>query len=180
MRMRAEVTQNGHHGLACRRSAGRHRRHALANDVIVRAIRSVDVHAELEPSRLLRGDGKRPDGATLDPWNRGQYLLWDFTCLDTLAPSHLNQFSLVTGSAASAAESRKRCNYADLSTSENYTFVPIAIETLGVWGPCAQEICADIGGRIARHTGEVRATAFLKQRLDLAIQRAMRLWWWEL
>src|SRR5271165_202234 len=107
--------QDGHHGLACRRSAGRHQRHALANDIIVRSIRSVDVHAELEPSRLLRSDGKRPDGASLDPWNRGQYLVWDFTCPDTLAPSHLNQSSLATGSAASAAaESRKRTKYAEL------------------------------------------------------------------
>jgi len=64
----AEVETNGHHGLACRRSAGRHRRHAMANDVIIRAVRSVESHAELEPTRLLRGDGKRPDGATLDPW----------------------------------------------------------------------------------------------------------------
>jgi hypothetical protein len=166
----AEVTQDGHHGLACRRSAGRHRRHALANDVIVRSIRSVDVHAELEPSRLLRSDGRRPDGATLDPWTRGQYLVWDFTCPDTLAPSHLNQSSLATGSAASAAESRKRTKYAELS-SGNYAFVPIAIETLGAWGPCALEFCADLGGRIARHTGDARATAFLKQRLDMAIQR---------
>ncbi len=139
----AEVTQDGHHGLACRRSAGRHQRHALANDVIVRAIRSVDVHAELEPSRLLRSDGKRPDGATLDPWKHGQYLVWDFTCPDTLAPSHLNQSSLATGSAASAAESRKRSKYAELSSSGNYRFAPIAIETLGAWGPCALETCAD-------------------------------------
>ena len=166
-----EVTQDGHHGLACRRSAGRHRRHALANDVIVRSIRSVDVHAELEPSRLLRGDGKRPDGATLDPWKRGQYLVWDFTCPDTLAPSHLDQSSLATGSAASSAESRKRSKYAELSSSGNYIFAPIAIETLGAWGPCALEICADLGGRIAQHTGDARATAFLKQRLDIAIQR---------
>ena len=62
------------------RSAGRHRRHALANEVIVRAIRSVEIHAELETSRLLRGDGKSPDGATLDPWHTGRYLVWDFTC----------------------------------------------------------------------------------------------------
>ena len=68
----AEVKQDGHHGLACRSSAGRHRRHALANDVIVRAIRSVEVHAELEPKRLLRDDQRRPDGATLDPWHRGK------------------------------------------------------------------------------------------------------------
>ena len=143
----AEVTQDGHHGLACRRSAGRHRRHALANDVLVRAIRSVDVRSG-------------PDGATLDPCNRGQYLVWDFTFPDTLAPSHLDQSSLATGSAASAAESRKRSKYTELSSSGNFTFAPIAIETLGAWGPCALEICADIGGRIVRHTGDVRYDGF--------------------
>ena len=45
------------------------------------------------------------------------------------------------------------------------------VETLGAWGPCALDFCADLGGRIARHTGDARATAFLKQRLDMAIQR---------
>ena len=102
----AEVEKNGHHGLSCRRSAGRHRRHALANDVIVRAIRSVDIHADLEPPRLLRDDLKRPDGAILDPWNRGKYLVWDFTCSDTQAPWHLNRSSTAAGSAAVMAEGK--------------------------------------------------------------------------
>jgi hypothetical protein len=132
--------------LACRRSAGRHQRHALAKDVIVRSIRSVDVHATLELSRLLRGDGKRPDGATLDPLKCGQYLVWDFTCPDTLAPFYLDQSSLATGSAASLAKSRKRSKFAELSSLGNYIFVPIAIETLGAWGPCTLEICAELGG----------------------------------
>ena len=82
-----------------------------------------------------------------------------------------NQSSLATGSAASAAESRKRTKYAELS-SGNYAFVPVAIETLGAWGPCALEFCADLGERIVRYTGDARVTAFLKQRLDMhAIQR---------
>ena len=54
---------------------------ALANDVIVRAIRSLGVHAELEPSRpssVVTARG--PMGATLDPWNGGRYFAWDFTC----------------------------------------------------------------------------------------------------
>ena len=65
-----EVDPLAHHGLSCRTSAAlhRHRRHAWANEVILRAIRSVSIHAELEPQRLLNpGDGKRHDGATLDP-----------------------------------------------------------------------------------------------------------------
>ena len=166
-----EVKENGHHGLACRRSAGRHRRHTLANDVLVRAIRSIDVHAELEPPRLLRSDGKRPDGATLDPWNRGQYLVWDFTCPDTLAPSHLNQSSLAAGSAAVKAEANKRQKYVELANSGDYIFTPIAVETLGAWGPSALAICAEIGGRIAARTGDPRATSFLRQRMDIAVQR---------
>ena len=70
----------------------------------MRAIRFVDVHAELEPSHLLRDNLKRPDGATLDPWNREKYLVWDFICPDTLAPSHLNRSSTAAGSAAVMTE----------------------------------------------------------------------------
>jgi hypothetical protein len=166
-----EVDPNGHHGLACRRSAGRHRRHALANDVIVRAIRSAEIHAELEPPRLLRGDGKRPDGATLDPWHCGRYLVWDFTCPDTLAPSHLSQSSLAAGAAAARAEALKQTKYAELVSSGDFIFAPIAVETLGVWGPSALSLCAAIGGRLSHLSGDPRAPAFLKQRLSLAVQR---------
>jgi hypothetical protein len=95
-----------------------------------------------EPSRLLRGDGKRPDGATLDPWHGGKYLIWDFTCHDTLAPSHLSQSSLAAGSAAVSAESRKRSKYASFVESGNYIFAPVAVETLGAWGSSALELCA--------------------------------------
>ena len=59
----AEVGRLAHHGLSCRRSAGRHRRHAWANEIILRA------------PRLLRGIGKRPDGVTLDQWTGGRYLV---------------------------------------------------------------------------------------------------------
>ena len=167
----AEVGPDGHHGLACRRSAGRHRRHALANDVIVRAIRSTEVHAELEPCRLLRDDNKRPDGATLDPWSRGKYLVWDFTCPDTLAPSHLLRSSTAAGSAAEAAEAKKRTKYNELARSGDFTLAPVAVETLGAWGPSALELCRDIGSRIAKCSGDTRSTEFLRQRLGIAVQK---------
>ena len=54
------VAANGHHGLACRRSAGRQVRHCLVNDVIARAFRSAEVPADLEPQGLLRGDASGP------------------------------------------------------------------------------------------------------------------------
>jgi len=167
----SEVDELGHHGLACRRSAGRHRRHALANDVIVRAIRATGIHAELEPSRLSRGDKKRPDGASLDPWSSGLYLVWDFTCPDTLALSHVHLSSLNAGAAAERAEDRKRAKCSRLEPPGSYSFVPVAIETLGTWGPSAQALCSDIGGRLATESGDKRSTTFLSQRLSLAVQR---------
>jgi hypothetical protein len=69
------------------------------------------------------------------------------------------------------AESRKRSKYASFVESGNYIFAPVAVETLGAWGPSALELCADIGGRTAAITGDVRAGSFLRQRLDIAIQR---------
>lgn len=165
------VERDGHHGLACRRSAGRHRRHSMANDVILRSIRACEVRAELEPTRLLRRDGKRPDGATLDPWTRGQSLVWDFTCPDTLAPSHLNQSAIAAGSAAEGAEAIKMTKYRELADAPEYSFVPIAIETLGAWGVAAQDFARELGGRLTAITGDPRETSWFKQRMDIAVQR---------
>ena len=155
--------------LACRKSSGRHLRHSLANDVISRALRSANTPSILEPTGMLRADGKRPDGVTMIPWSRGKALVWDFTCPDTLAPSHVRQTSVAAGSAAIAAESKKRTKYAEVSVSNS--FVPFAIETLGVWGTDAHALSSEIGSRIAAVTGEPRSTAFFRQRLDISVQR---------
>ena len=76
----AEVDSSAMHGLSCRWSDGRHPRHAAINDLIHRALTSAKVPSRLEPSRLFRSDGKRPDGATIAPWKNGKCLVWDATC----------------------------------------------------------------------------------------------------
>ncbi|CAG9125496.1 unnamed protein product [Plutella xylostella] len=55
--------RRGHHGLSCGRSAGRIARHAALNDTIRRALARANVPATLEPSGIMRDDGKRPDEA---------------------------------------------------------------------------------------------------------------------
>src|SRR5206468_3155974 len=100
----SEVDELGHHGLSCRRSAGRHRRHTFENDVIVRAVRS--------------------------------------------APSHFRYSSSAAGSTAERADEQKRAKYSELTGSGNYMFFPVAVETLGAWGPSALALCCDIGGRL--------------------------------
>jgi len=122
-----------------------------------------------EPPGLTRTDSKRPDGATLVPWARGRCLLWDATIPDTLAPSHLQRSAQLAGSAAAAAEVRKRQKYASLAVA--HEFVPVVLETMGTWGSSGLVFINDLGRRISAVTGEQRATTFLKQRLSLAVQR---------
>ena len=162
------VNADGHHGLACRRSAGRHSRHNQVNDILQRAFISAGVLATREPLGLCT-NGKRPDGITSVPWRKGRCLAWDATCPDTYAPSHLHASSIVAGSAAEEFEVSKKKKYADLP--QHIDFVPVAIETTGVWGKEGWDLVKDLGKRLAKTLVEPRSTSFLRQRISLAIQR---------
>ena len=118
---------------------------------------------------LSRDDGKRPDGATLVPWKRGRSLVWDFTCVNTIARSHLGLSSTHAGSLSAVAEEKKRKKYASLG--DNYIFTPIAVETLGPWGPEATNFIVELGRRLSAVTGDPRSGAFLKQKICMAVQR---------
>lgn len=157
------------HGLSCKFSAGRLSRHHAVNDLIKRALGLAQVPSILEPLGISRCDGKRPDGMTLIPWEFGKSIIWDFTCVDTLAPSHISSSSLSAGSAALSAEKLKSQKYNNLLS--NYIFCPVAIETLGVFGPKAIEFINNIGKKISIVTHDPRATTFLTQRISIAIQR---------
>ena len=83
----AEVSGLGRHSLSCKKSVGRFQRHTALNDIMKYALSAAHVPSRLEPTGLLRSDGKRPDGVTLAPWKCGQLLVWDATCPDT-SPLH--------------------------------------------------------------------------------------------
>ena len=117
----------------------------------------------------LYPNGKRPDGITTVPWQRGRCLAWDATYPDTFAPSHIQTSSIVAGAVAAEAETKKRSKYADLP--QHIDFIPIAIETTGVWGSEGLDLVKELGRRIAIVQLEPRSTSFLRQRISLAIQR---------
>ena len=119
----------------------------------------------LEPSGLSRRDCKRPDGLTLFPWSSGKNLIWDYTCRDTLAPSHIAGTSSESGKAALEAEPIKRNLYSDLV--KEYDMVPVAMETFGSWGPSGLKFLKDI----ALATGEKKSSYYLFQAISMACQR---------
>ena len=94
---------------------------------------------------------KRPDGATLIPWQRGQMLLWEATISDTFAPSYVGQTSRLVGAAAKLVESKKLSKYQSLLSQ--YLFVPVALETSGVYGKDGLRFVREIGRRVTLSTG---------------------------
>jgi hypothetical protein len=165
----ANVSPEGTHGLACRRSAGRTTRHHALNDLVWRALGRANVPAVKEPVGLLRSDGKRPDGLTQIPWKAGKCMTWDVTVTDTMAESYLLATSSAAGAAAEGAADRKELKYQPLA--HTHTFTPIAFETLGPINSKGKDFLNDLGRRISACTRDMRETAFLFQRLSLTIQR---------
>ncbi|XP_019850978.1 PREDICTED: uncharacterized protein LOC109581361 [Amphimedon queenslandica] len=121
----------------------RFHRHAAINDVLHRALSSAGIPSCLEPSGLSRSDGKRPDGLTLVPWERGKPLVWDATVPDTLAPSYRSVAVSNSGAVAALAESKK--------TSKSFI--------------------KSLGRKIRFYSGDVNAGQYLMQCLSVAIQR---------
>ena len=165
----SDVDEMGTHGLSCRFSSGRFSRHAAINDTIKRSLNAAKIPCQLEPNGLFRSDGKRPDGATMVPWSGGKVLVWDATCPDTLAPSYSSLATREAGVVAEEAERRKKVKYSHLESS--YCFIPVAVETLGVFGPEARGLVKDLGRRIAHATLEPLSTHYLRQRISVAVQR---------
>ena len=164
-----DLDQYATHGLSCRWSQGRHSRHGEINDIIHRSLVTAKVPPRLEPLGLLRLDGKRPDGMTIIPWSRGQLLVWDATCCDIFAASHIGAAGSEPGAVAAKAEDNKVSKYCHLDTC--YQFVPVAVETCVTFGPQTGEFFRELGQLVRRATLEPNAYEYLVQKFSVAVQR---------
>ena len=136
------------------------------NDLLKRSLASAKIPSLLEPTGIARSDGRRPDGISVMPWRNGRTLVWDATCPDTFAPSHV---ALAAGLVASQAEKAKTQKYAFLRSSHH--FVSFAIKASGVFGQEAITFIKELGHRIRAETGEPRSLQCLMQSIAVAVQR---------
>ncbi len=96
-------------------------------------------------------------------------MVWDATCPDTFAPSHRDLATRGAGAVADQAEERKKVKYAELATTHH--FVPLAVETTGVFRSEAQMLFRELGRRIKDESGEPLAYQYLLQRISVVVQR---------
>ena len=113
------------HSFVCKRTPGRTARHHALNDLIARGFASAGFPVTKEPTGLFQSSGKRPDGLTRVPWQRGKKLCWDVTVTCLLADSYVTGAAYEAGLAAELAASHKEEKYA--ARYSRHTFEPIAI-----------------------------------------------------
>src|SRR6218665_2155884 len=80
----ARIDATGSHGFSCSLGFGRIARHSWStiNEIIHRSLSKASIK---EPPGLLRTDGRKPDGLTMNPWHAGRHPVWDAMVVDTLA-----------------------------------------------------------------------------------------------
>ena len=138
------------------------------NDVIDRAMHSIQIPTRLEPSGLCSDNNLKPDGITLTPWTRGKSLAWDVTCAFPLAPSWLT-LALRGGNAVpTAVEERKMKKYESLTP--DFCVQPISVDVFGGMGESTAPFITELGAKIITKSGDKKAASFLKQRLSIAVQ----------
>ena len=152
----------------CKRGVGRSIRHYQLKDIIHRAVTRGSTPSVLEPPGLSRTDGKRQDGLTLIPWQRGKSLTWDVTVTDTVADSYLHLTSTKAGGAAENAATKKE-EHVDLQ--QTCTFIPLAFETLGPINVKGVEFLQELDHRLAAISDDNRQTSFLFHRISITPQR---------
>ena len=154
----------------CKRAPGRIARHQALNDVVARAFASAGVPVTKEPVGLVMQYGKRPDGLTLIPWQRGKPLTWDVTVARTLADSYVSVTARSGGAAAEQAAGPKTAKY-DPLVQTGRLFQLIAAETLGPLNESSIAFFSELGRKIASVSGDNREPSFLFQRISITIQR---------
>ena len=142
--------------------------HASLNELVKRALATIEVPSVLEPVSLCCSDGKRPDGISTIPCMEerkatgvgcnsvGQLcslLLW--TCMQLVKlVLWLTWLKLLI----------KRCLYSELAVAHH--FVPIGIDSLGVFGDSARSFFKELGCRTRTLTGDPQSYHKLCQRIS--------------
>jgi len=87
---------------------------------------------------------------------------------NTYAQSYVQANSRKAGLAATGAELKKLQKYQENKFCGVVDFIPVAIESSGVWGQYAMELVSEIGRQLSEVSHEPRSTSFLRQRFAVA------------
>ena len=101
-------------------------------------------------------------------WKSGRLLTWDVTCWETFAPTYSSLAVSRAGLVAKYTESRKKDLYQDLEPT--HIFIPIGLETTGVFDNEALVFFQDLASRLRIRTNDSQSFLHLCQRISVIVQ----------
>ena len=151
------VDQFGDHLLGCGHGPMRIRQHDALCDVVFHALLQDNSGCKREQrcgSSLDRpGDVNHPDFL----YGKPAYL--DVTVCNPLQDSILSQSAVTAGVAASWGEVEKDAHHEEAVLGAGGIFIPLAVETLGLWSPASLRTLREIAVRTTNRSGASTALA---------------------
>ena len=145
------MDQFGDHHLGCGHGPMRICRHDALCDVIFHALLQDNSGCKQEQhcgSNLDRpGDVFHPD------YLFGKPAYFDVTVRNPLQDSLLSQSAVLAGVAASRGEVERDAHYEEAVLGAGGIFIPLAVETLGLWSPASLKVLRDIAIRTTNRSG---------------------------
>ena len=151
------VDRFGDHLLGCGHGPMRIRRHDALCDIVFHALLQGNSGCKREQrcgSGLDRpGDVYHPD------FLYGKPAYFDVTVRNSLQGSLLSQSAVTAGVAASRGEVEKDAHHEEAVLGAGGIFIPLAVESLGLWSPASLKILRDIAVRATNRSGVSAAVA---------------------
>jgi hypothetical protein len=164
----------GDHGLECKFGGGLIRRHDDLRDITFAACSQSHFNPKKEVNHLLPESSARPGDIFIPVWNRGRPAALDITVSSTMQTNLLKHASMKAGYVAEQAELRKDTKSFEKAKEAGIEFIPLALESFGIWTPLALGTLRTICSRMKHFAVLDRAYPhfqFLVQKLSICLQR---------
>ena len=123
-------------------------------------------HALLQDSSVCKREQRcgsnldRPGDVLHPDYSYGKPAYFDVTVRNPFQDSLLSQSAVLAGVAASWGEVEKDAHYIEALLGSGGIFIPLAVETLGLWSPASLKVLRDIAIRTTNRSGVGIALAF--------------------
>ena len=165
------LDQFGDHILGCSHGPYRIKRHDALRDVLYHTLRQDNTNVLLE-QRVSGDSGSRPGDIFHPEFDHGKATYFDVSVRSSLQPSNITRATHTAGVAAATGELLKDSQHQATVEASGGSFIPLVVESLGLWTPFAKKTLKSIATRSAFKSGLPSHLAF-KQLLQ---QLSSQLW----
>ena len=165
------IDNYGDHLLGCSQGPKRIRRHDALVNIIYNAL-SQDHPGVLKEQRASYDDGLCPGDVFHPDFQHGRPAYFDVSIRCTTQPAFISSCASCAGVAAAAGEVAKDEKHLAAVEKVGSDFIPLVVETFGVWTPFALKTLQNIADRTTPRSGVPRKVA----RKNLLQQLSVQLW----